>query len=246
MIDNGHGARRFLGGSYAVQVPAVPPTAFAIGVTAFGALWEDPADPSYLWVQADGLTHRWLAIPNGNKLTDPPSVQMIGDSILDGGQTEVIDGLVSWTVSIDALIGRTSDGAAGVAEALPPPVADAVVMEVGVNDHDPAAIAANTQRIVAALGETRLLVWLTAHGPESAVPAVNQAIVTAMGQISNGAVLDWDQLVPLDVLSSDGIHPDSGQQGVLASIMDPFLQAWRDAVQGTGPTACEAAIRTAA
>jgi hypothetical protein len=89
-------------------------------------------------------------------------------------------------------------------------------------------------------------VWLTAHGPEAQVPAINQAIRDAMAKIPNGTVLDWDRLVPLDALSSDGIHPDAGQQGVLASILDPFLTTWRDAVEGKGPTACERAIRGAA
>ena len=67
-----------------------------------------------------------------------------------------------------------------------------------------------------------------------------------MGAIPNGTVLDWDRLVPLDALSSDGIHPDTGQQGVLASLLAPVLQTWRDAVVGPGPTACEASIRDAA
>ena len=117
VIDDGGGVRRFLGGQYAVGVPNVPPTAFAIGVTGFGALFEDPTNfPAFLWVEADGKTERWLAIPNRNKLSDPTTVQMIGDSILDGGQTEVVASLPTWTVTIDALIGRGSEGAAGVAE----------------------------------------------------------------------------------------------------------------------------------
>ena len=66
------------------------------------------------------------------------------------------------------------------------------------------------------------------------MPAVNEAIVSAMGSIPNGTVLDWDRLVPLDALSSDGVHPDAGQQDVLASILAPFLQTWRDAVLRRG------------
>jgi len=246
VIDDGSGVRRFLGGSYAVPVPKVPAAGFPMGVTGFGAVFMNPADPGFLWVQADGITERWLAIPNRNKLSDPTTAQMIGDSILDGGQTDVVASLPSWTVAIDALIGRGSDGAAGVAESLPNPAADAVVIEIGVNDADPSATATNAQRIIAAQGDARVLVWLTAHGPEVDVPAVNAAIVSAMGSIPNGTVLDWNRLVPLDALSSDGIHPDVGQQGVLASLIAPFLRTWRDAIDGAGPTACESAIRDAA
>ena len=247
VIDTTNGIRRFLGGAYAVEVPAVPSTAFPIGVTEFGALFRDPLQPDALWVEADGVTRRWLDIPNSNKLSTPITVQMIGDSILDGGQYDIVDQLDSWDVSVDALVGRGSEGAAVVAESLPGPVADVVVVEVGVNDHDPAATAANAQRIIDALGHTRVLVWLTAHGPEADVPAVNQSIRQAMGGITNGAVLDWDHLVPLDALSSDGIHPDTGQQGVLASILVPYLRVWRAAVEGNadGPTGCESAIHAA-
>jgi hypothetical protein len=246
VVDAGQGIRRFLAGGYAVQVDAAPPTALAVGVTPFGELFEDPADPAFLWVQADGVTRRWLAIPNRNKVGDPPTVQMIGDSILDGGQTDVIAGLPSWTVSIDAEVGRGSYGATTVAESLPSPAGDVVVVEIGVNDADPSATASGTERIVAAQGDARMLVWLTAHGPEADIPAVNATIVGAMGAIANGAVLDWDRLVPLDSLSSDGIHPDLGQQGVLATILDPYLQTWLDAVEGAGPTACERTIRSGA
>ena len=246
VIDDGNGVRRFLGGAYAVTVPGVPPTGFPMGVTGFGAVFQDPTEPAYLWVQADGRTQRWLSLPNRNKLSDPTTAQMIGDSILDGGQTDVVASLPTWTVAIDALVGRGSDGAAGVAESLPDPAADAVVIEIGVNDADPTATAANAQRIIDAQGDARVLVWLTAHGPEVDVPAVNAAIEAAMGSIPNGTVLDWDGLVPLDALSSDGVHPDIGQQGVLATLLAPFLQTWRDAVLGVGPTGCEPATRDAA
>ncbi|MEP6757978.1 MAG: hypothetical protein ABJB55_02150 [Actinomycetota bacterium] len=246
VIDDGNGVRRFLGGTYAVPVPDVPPTGFPMGVTGFGAVYQNPADPAFLWVQADGGIKRWLAIPNRNKVSDPTTARMIGDSILDGGQTDVVAALPTWTLAIDALVGRGSDGAAGVAESLPDPTADAVVIEIGVNDADAAATAANAQRIIAAQGDARVLVWLTAHGPAVDVPAVNAAIVGAMGSIPNGTVLDWDRLVPPNSLSSDGVHPDIGQQDVLASIMAPFLRAWHDAAVGTGPTACEPAIRAAA
>jgi len=246
VIDNGQGVRRFLGGRYAVPVSSAPPTSLAVGITPFGELFEDPANPAFLWVQADGTTQRWLAIPNRNKLDDPVTARMIGDSILDGGQTEVIAGLPSWTVSVDAEIGRGSDGAASVVEYLSSTTADAVVIEIGVNDAEASSTAAGAERIVATQGEARVLVWLTAHGPGSDIPAVNAAIVSAMGRLPNGTVLDWDRLVPLDALSTDGVHPDTGQQGVLASLLDPFLQMWLDAVNGAGPTSCEGAIRDAA
>src|SRR5262249_47620026 len=55
-IDLGQGPRRFLGGSYAVKVPAPPQAALSEGVTPFGELLLDPGDPSFLWVRSDGVT----------------------------------------------------------------------------------------------------------------------------------------------------------------------------------------------
>jgi hypothetical protein len=243
VVDDGRGVRRFLGGAYAVQVPAVPPQAFAMGVTGFGAIYGDPSDPRYLWVEADGVITRWLALPNRNKVGDPITVQMIGDSILDGGQTAVADGLPEWQTSIDAVIGRGSSGALAAAQGVVS-TPDAAVVEIGVNDQSADVFATNAQTIADTLGGARLLVWLTAHGPETQVPAINQAIVDTMGPIPTGAVLDWDRLVPLDALNTDGVHPTDPT--VLASVLDPFLQTWREAVRGGGPTACEQSIRDAA
>jgi hypothetical protein len=155
----------------------------------------------------------------------------------------VIEDLDGWTVTTDAEIGRGSGGAAAAAEVVTP-VPDVAVIEVGVNDQSADTTAASAQSIVEALGSARALVWLTAHGPEAETPAINAAIVGAMGAIPNGTVLDWNTLVPLDALNTDGIHPTDPT--VLASVLDPFLQGWREAVQGAGPTACERAIRSAA
>jgi hypothetical protein len=182
-------------------------------------------------------------LPNRNKVSDPVTAHMIGDSILDGGQTAVVDGLRGWTVTVDALIGRGSEGAAtAAAQVTAPP--DVAVVEIGVNDQSADTTAASAQSIVDSIGNARVLVWLTAHGPDAQIPSINQAIVAAMGAIPNGTVLDWNRLVPLDALNTDGIHPTDPT--VLASVLDPFLQGWRDAVDGAGPTACERAIRSAA
>ena len=81
--------------------------------------------------------------------------------------------------------------------------------------------------------------WVTAHGPEPRVDEVNRAIASVMGGLPNGAILDWDRLVPPDELSSDGVHPLAGHEGLLASFLTPMLQTWRDAVEGRGPTRCD-------
>jgi hypothetical protein len=233
--------RRFLGGDYAVPV-SLPPTAFPIGSTAFGALYRDPAEPRLLWLEADGHVHRLLALPNEQQVPDAPTAFLIGDSILDGGDAEVLGGLPGWITTVDAEVGRDSWGAAPIAEALLE-TPDVLVIEIGVNDHEPTSVATNLSRILVARGDARLIVWATAHGPDEDIPAVNEAIVAGMGAIGNGAILDWDRLVPPEALSSDGVHPDTGQQGAFASLLDPFLLTWLEAVRGAGPTGCARTVR---
>jgi len=118
-------------------------------------------------------------------------------------------------------------------------------VELGVNDVDAEGFTANAQRILAAVGGAHLVVWVTAHGPEPVTDQVNRAIFTMMGSIPNGAILDWDRLVPPELLGSDGVHPTTGQEGLLGSFAVPFLQTWRDAASGRGPTRCEGDVSNA-
>jgi len=74
---------------------------------------------------------------------------------------------------------------------------------------------------------------------------VDRAIVRMMASIPNGAILDWDRLVPPELLGSDGVHPVTGQEGLLASFLVPFLQTWRDAASGRGPTRCHGDVTNA-
>jgi lysophospholipase L1-like esterase len=172
-------------------------------------------------------------------------VTLIGDSILDGAREALTEGLTDWVVTIDAVVGRGSTDAAAVAESLPVPTPDVVVVEIGVNDHDADVFAANLQRIVAASADADLVLWVTAHGPEVVVPAVNEAAVAGMGAIPDGTIADWDRWVPEASLSSDGVHPDTGNAALLADLLVPLLSSWRQAVWGGGPARCVDAVTAA-
>jgi hypothetical protein len=120
-----------------------------------------------------------------------------------------------------------------------------VVVELGVNDHEPTVFLENAQRVVAAVSGANLLVWVTAHGPESAVSGVNRAIVETVGADPVGTVADWDAQVPLDELSSDGVHLLAGDEGAFADFLAPLIRGWLDAVEGRGATGCQDQIRAA-
>lgn len=245
VLDLRGGDRRYLGGAYAVTVPALPGGAQPLGVAAAGRLFADPTDPRWLWVESGGVVQRWLALPRAPDVQDPPSALLIGDSILDGAQTAVGVALPGWQLSIDAVVGRSSSGGIAPAESLAAPAPDVVVVELGVNDHDPAVFRQNADRILAAVAGADLVVWMTAHGPDPGVAAIDREIFSMMGTIPNGAIVDWDRAVPPEILSSDGVHPLAGNESVFAGILGPVLETWRLAVTGLGATRCDAAVAAA-
>jgi hypothetical protein len=235
--------RRFLGGSYAVPVSSLPTDALPVGIAGIGRIWTS-RDNRQLYVETGGRIERWLALPADGALSNPPTTFMLGDSILDGGQADIVARLSDWSVTVDAVVGRSSSGGITPAESLLA-TPDVVVVELGVNDVDAEGFTANAQRILAAVSGAHLVVWVTAHGPEPVTDQVNRAIFTMMGSIPNGAILDWDRLVPPELLGSDGVHPTTGQEGLLGSFVVPFLQTWRDAASGRGPTRCEGDVSNA-
>jgi hypothetical protein len=242
VADIAGAGRRFLGGAYAVHVDALPADAHQVGVTGAGRISTTPGDRA-LYVESGGRIERWLALPNSGAVSSPTAF-MVGDSILDGGQDDVVAGLPEWDVTIDALIGRSSSGGITPAESLLQ-LPNVVVVELGVNDVSDTSFAANAERILAAVQGADLVVWVTAHGPEPVTDQIDRTIVADMGALRNGAILDWDRLVPPDLLGSDGVHPTTGQEGLLASFLAPFLQGWREATAGRGATACEGDLANA-
>jgi hypothetical protein len=234
--------KRFLGGTYAVPVDGLPPDAQPVGVAGTGRIWTTSGDRA-LYVEAGGQVERWLALPSPASVSSPTAF-MVGDSILDGGRDAVVNGLQGWDVTIDALIGRGSEGGIIPVESLTE-TPNVIVVELGVNDVSDTTFAANADRILAAAQDADLVVWVTAHGPEPVTDQVDRTIVTKIGGLRNGAILDWNRLVPPDLLGSDGVHPTTGQEDLLASFLDPFLVTWREATAGRGPTACQGDVGTA-
>jgi hypothetical protein len=246
-LDVGSSPTRYLGGRFAVPVPAVPEGAVELGAIAAGRVWILPSTPqSTLFVEDTTGVERWLPLPARGGIQAPPAAMVIGDSLLDGAQEELVAAMPSWTLAIDAEVGRSTSGAALVAESLLEPMPEVVVVEVAVNDHDPVAVRANLDRVVTATDHPQLLLWLTGHGPDAETDDVNRAIVAGMGEVARGAVLDWDRLVPEDALDFDGVHLLGDRQGEMADVIAIWLRAWHDAATGEGATGCEGVVRAAA
>jgi hypothetical protein len=237
VLDGATRPRVFLGGSFAVDAASTPPDARPLGVATLGRVFDDPRDPRSAYVVAGDQVDRWLAVPDASQLNEPIQAFLLGDSILEGAIFEVQGDLPAWEMTFDAVIGRSSSGGVGPMEALLGEP-DVVVVELGVNDHDVGVFSANAERILTAAAGTDLVVWVTPHGPDSVTDEIDRAIPPLLAATSNGIVADWNAKVPLDALSSDGVHLDTGNTGLFADFLTPILHAWLAAVDGTGATRC--------
>jgi GDSL-like lipase/acylhydrolase family protein len=237
VLNAGTTPRAFLGGSYAVRMPYAPRDPVAVGVSTSGRVWRSAEDPNRLYLESAGHWERWLVVPNADHVSTVPAAWMIGDSILDGGATDVVEALPTWDVTIDAEVGRGSSTAADIAEAGVDPRPDVVVIEIGTNDHDPDVVAANLARILTATRDADLVVFDTIHSPATDSRAINDAIVAAASRAPQATIADWDGFVGQDALSSDGIHPEAGHEDLMAKLLTPILEGWLDAVHG-GATGC--------
>jgi hypothetical protein len=230
--------RRFIGGRYAVGLASLPAGAQPLGFTGLGRLYRVPDDPRALVVEAGDAIERWLALPAHGEVPGRPTVAIIGDSILDGASAALTARLSGWSLSIDGVIGRSSAGGIAPAEALGSPLPDAVVVELGVNDHDATSFRANAERILDAVAGARLVVWVTAHGPDPVADEVDADIDEVMGPLDNGSIADWNRAVSPDALSSDGIHLEDASGSVFAGFLAQFLETWRLAAAGGGADRC--------
>lgn len=242
-----HGDRhRFLGGSFAVPVDAIPAGARALGITTLGRVFDIPDDPRWLFLESAGHYERWMELPPLGDVGETPTVRLIGDSILDGAAETLAARLPEWVLTVDAAIGRSTSGAVSVAEAVAPMAEDLAVIELGVNDQDADVTAANAARIVAAASGARGLIWVTAHGPDPETDAVNRALEAAVATLSQGAIADWDAGAPPEALSSDGVHLTDGSGGAFVEFLAPVLEAWHLTATGRGADRCGAQVSAAA
>jgi hypothetical protein len=247
ILDAGSAERRtFLGGSYAVPVAEIPQRAEAIGFGPTGRYYLDLDDDRMLYLESGDRAERWLALPRPGRVGEAPEALMVGDSILDGSTDPLVAALPAWTLTIDALVGRTSSGGIAVVEGTSG-APDVVVVELGTNDHDADIFRANADEILAApaVSGADLLVWVTVRNPDEAAPSVNRQIVAAVGTLPHATVADWDRAVPPEALNGDGVHLAPGNEGVFADFLAPILETWRAAVHRRGPASCSAAVLAA-
>jgi hypothetical protein len=254
------GPALFLGGAFAVPVDTLPASVRVAGESDdTDVLVADPPPPGsspsedspaedgpeprtepLVYVRSGGVTERWLRLPGRRALNDPPSVWLIGDSILDGGRDAVEAGLADWSVTLDAVVGRPSSSGVALAADAAEQDADVVVMELGTNDPSVDEFRDNLVESLDALTTIPLVIWQTAKGTDelTIVPAVNEVIRRVVPTYPNAAIADWEAFVPEDALQVDGIHPDEGFEQLESELLLPLLAEWRAATSGEGATSC--------
>ncbi|HZB78749.1 MAG TPA: hypothetical protein VE522_02740 [Actinomycetota bacterium] len=239
---------RLAGAAHRVEVliadphsPGLSPTpTSSAGASVEGGSEPIPEPEPLVYVRNEGATERWLRLEGRRRLHDPPIVWLIGDSILHGGRDAIEAGLSDWSVTLDAVVGRSSSSGVALAEEAVAQDADAVVVELGTNDFSPAPFSGYLIQTLDVLASVPLVVWQTAKGAEGdeSIRAVNEAIRENVPTYPNVAIADWEAFVPEEALQEDGIHPDEGFERLESELLVPMLSEWRDALTGKGATSC--------
>jgi lysophospholipase L1-like esterase len=249
VIEVGAGARRaperFIGERWATPMDALPTDAFPLGDGGNLQVFGVPGDPRTLYVARDDTVERWLRLPRLGA-SDPPTAFVIGDSIADGAESSILEALPGWSIGFDTLIGRGTSSALTAAAAQAAVRPDVVVIELGTNDADPVAFRENGVVMLDALTHVPLVVWQTARGPLENIPGVNIHIRGLVSRYPNAVVADWDSFVSDDDLSSDGVHPAPGQEGLMAALIAPILIDWLELADGGGASSCASQAEAAA
>jgi hypothetical protein len=231
------GGLRFLGGTFAVPVPALPASARPLGRDGREEVDLRPGDRPTLYVKSAAGVERWLTViapPNG--LAD---ALFLGDSIMVGSRKAVVRALPGWATEFRAKVSRTTEEGIDVARSLQDmSVHDVVVVELGTNESVSDGFPAKIQRMLAIVGSARLVVWVTVHRDVEITPQLNAEIGAAMRDLPNGLVVDWNAAVTTEDLLADGVHPTDAGQALMADLLSGPLQRWHDAATGDGAAAC--------
>ncbi len=231
------GGLRFLGGTFAMPVSGVPADARLLGRNSLGEVDIRPGGRPTLYVtSADGV-ERWLTL-----VTPPDGLAdalFLGDSIMVGSRRAVVRALPGWATEFRARVSRTTDEGIDVARTLPDVSDhDVVVVELGTNESLAEEFPALVQRMLSIVGSARLVVWVTVHRDMEITPELDADIESAMRDIPNGIVVDWNAAVTLDDLLADGVHPTDAGKALMAHLLAGPLQRWHDAATGHGAVAC--------
>jgi hypothetical protein len=154
-----------------------------------------------------------------------PRVFVIGDSVILGAHDALVNRLAGWQVTFIARESFFTWQAPAAITAYHAGVGDISVVALGNNDgEDPGMFANEIDRVMAAFGPVRKVLWVNLRQFRPWVPAANAQLVAATARYPNLEIVDWDARATPDpaLVYADGLHLNPGGQGAMAALVgDP-------------------------
>lgn len=159
-----------------------------------------------------------VAVTGCSKGDPPPTTFVVGDSLTVGAE---IGGLGSdGTMTVDAVVGRTTGQGVSVVEGVDLEPYEQVVVALGTNDYisSEAGFAADIDAMMAAIGSDIPVTWVNVDtGTAKLAPAeagVNAALAAAADRYPNLTIADWNAYIngrddADDLRAGDGVHDSS-------------------------------------
>lgn len=150
-----------------------------------------------------------VALPAAGDDTEPGRrLVVVGDSIILGARSDVVDALAHWDLAFDAEVGRSTAQGLDVLRGLDAGRADVVVVELGANDAGSAALFATRMRAVLdELADVPQVIWLTVPEIEPYYVESN-ALLRAEAETRPGlTVAEWGAVSEATPgATADGLH----------------------------------------
>ena len=136
----------------------------------------------------------------------PPTLLVLGDSVILGTYNNIPNDLPGWQVTMDAAVSRST--AAGLDALTTHGTAyDAVVVELGTNDGGtPGVFQPRVAALMNALAPVPHVYWLTIHEARPYYATTNAIIRSEAAARSNVTVADWNAAILPNDVGDDGLH----------------------------------------
>jgi hypothetical protein len=157
-----------------------------------------------------------------------PRVFVIGDSVILGAHDELVARLAGWQVTFIARESFFTWQAPAAINAYRAGVGDISVVALGNNDgEDPGLFANEIDRVMAAFGPVRKVLWVDLRQFRPWVPAANARLVAATARYPNLEVVDWDARATPDpsLVYADGLHLDPAGRAAMAGLVGDRVDA---------------------
>ncbi|MCU1496600.1 MAG: peptidoglycan-N-acetylmuramate O-acetyltransferase [Acidimicrobiales bacterium] len=188
----------------------------------------------------------------GRRIAAPPGaarkrVLIIGDSVMQGAAPQFPLAMPDRQVTVDALVNRSTIQGVDVANRHGTGY-DVVVVQLGTNDGGSMAVyQPRVEKMLAALANVPLVIWLTIREVRPYYGAANNLIRSLLPTHPNLAVGDWNAVANQhpEVFSGDGLHLKGQGPNLMAFFVANLVSEIRAGDNGLPPptTAAPTTVR---